>query len=97
MIAFFKFGLFFLVFTPFVLAGLGSSPVYHARHSRAHKLRTPGSASNANATEHVKRAPAWRFPFGSTKVRGVNLGGWLLLEVCRFSSELVHQLDKFRL
>lgn len=22
------------------------------------------------------------FPYGSTKVRGVNLGGWLVLEVC---------------
>ena len=24
---------------------------------------------------------AWGFPYGSQKVRGVNLGGWLLLEV----------------
>jgi hypothetical protein len=22
------------------------------------------------------------FPYGTTKVRGVNLGGWLVLEVC---------------
>ena len=24
---------------------------------------------------------AWGFPYGSEKVRGVNLGGWLVLEV----------------
>jgi hypothetical protein len=23
------------------------------------------------------------FPYGSSKVRGVNLGGWLVLEVCQ--------------
>jgi hypothetical protein len=34
--------------------------------------------SSANVT---KRAPTWPFPYGSTKVRGVNLGGWLVLEV----------------
>ena len=27
------------------------------------------------------------FPYGSQKVRGVNLGGWLVLEVRRFTSE----------
>lgn len=36
------------------------------------------SAPVANIT---KRAPAWGFPYGSQKVRGVNLGGWLALEV----------------
>ena len=24
---------------------------------------------------------AWGFPYGAEKVRGVNLGGWLVLEV----------------
>ena len=24
---------------------------------------------------------AWGFPYGSEKIRGVNLGGWLVLEV----------------
>lgn len=36
------------------------------------------AAPVANIT---KRAPAWGFPYGSEKVRGVNLGGWLVLEV----------------
>lgn len=35
------------------------------------------AAPVANIT---RRAPAWGFPYGSTKVRGVNLGGWLVLE-----------------
>jgi glucan 1,3-beta-glucosidase len=30
----------------------------------------------------------WGFPYGSQKVRGVNLGGWLLLEVCTNGGEL---------
>ena len=34
---------------------------------------------SANVT---KRAPTWGFPYGSTKVRGVNLGGWLALGEC---------------
>lgn len=28
------------------------------------------------------------FPYGSQKVRGVNLGGWLVLEVCSFPSRV---------
>lgn len=28
----------------------------------------------------TKRGPTWGFPYGSEKVRGVNLGGWLVLE-----------------
>lgn len=35
------------------------------------------AAPVANIT---KRAPAWGFPYGSEKIRGVNLGGWLVLE-----------------
>lgn len=50
---------------------------HHGHHSRTHKLRTNTSAANGT---HTKRAPALRFPYGSTKVRGVNLGGWLVLE-----------------
>jgi glucan 1,3-beta-glucosidase len=41
-------------------------------------IPTVNAAPVANIT---KRAPAWGFPYGSTKVRGVNLGGWLVLEV----------------
>jgi hypothetical protein len=29
----------------------------------------------------VPSVSAWGFPYGSEKVRGVNLGGWLVLEV----------------
>jgi glucan 1,3-beta-glucosidase len=29
----------------------------------------------------VSSVSAWGFPYGSKKVRGVNLGGWLVLEV----------------
>lgn len=50
---------------------------HHGHHSRTHKLRT--NSGTANGT-HTKRSPALRFPYGSTKVRGVNLGGWLVLE-----------------
>ncbi|KAG8784759.1 exo-1,3-beta-glucanase [Ceratobasidium sp. 428] len=49
----------------------------HPYHTRAPKIRT--DSANVNGT-HTKRAPALRFPYGSTKVRGVNLGGWLVLE-----------------
>jgi hypothetical protein len=35
----------------------------------------------APAVNVPKSALATRFPYGSTKVRGVNLGGWLVLEV----------------
>lgn len=31
--------------------------------------------------ERGANGPALRFPYGQTKVRGVNLGGWLVLEV----------------
>lgn len=30
--------------------------------------------------ENIKRGPALKFPFGTEKVRGVNLGGWFVLE-----------------
>jgi len=29
----------------------------------------------------VPSVSAWGFPYGSEKVRGVNLGGWLVLEL----------------
>lgn len=32
-------------------------------------------------TTHVYAALNYSFPYGSQKVRGVNLGGWLVLEV----------------
>ena len=35
----------------------------------------------APVADIMKRAPTWGFPYGSTKIRGVNLGGWLVLEV----------------
>ncbi|CCA67731.1 probable EXG1-exo-beta-1,3-glucanase (I/II), major isoform [Serendipita indica DSM 11827] len=42
----------------------------------------PGTAQAApvDSANITKRAPTWGFPYGSTKVRGVNLGGWLVLE-----------------
>ncbi|KAG8681063.1 hypothetical protein FRC08_015865 [Ceratobasidium sp. 394] len=68
-----------LALVPAVLGELEPhKPRHHPYHPRAHKLRT--NSGDANAT-HTKRAPALRFPYGSTKVRGVNLGGWLVLEV----------------
>ncbi|CAE6442981.1 unnamed protein product [Rhizoctonia solani] len=80
MITFSKVALSLLAVTPFVLAELQpASPIHQVHRSRAHKLRTAESTSAANSTI-TKRAPALRFPFGSTKVRGVNLGGWLVLE-----------------
>ncbi|CAE7119219.1 unnamed protein product [Rhizoctonia solani] len=80
MITFSKIALSLLTVTPLVFGELEHrSPVHQAHRSRAHKLRTPESTSLANST-FTKRAPALRFPFGSTKVRGVNLGGWLVLE-----------------
>jgi len=42
----------------------------------------------------AKRAPNWGFPYGSTKVRGVNLGGWLVLEVSS-SFSLLLRLRQF--
>jgi hypothetical protein len=54
----------------------------YAYPSRASKLRTDSESVNGTL---AKRAPALRFPFGSTKVRGVNLGGWLVLEVSRLA------------
>src|SRR5882762_5452303 len=52
-------------------------------------------------TAHSRPMPMWNtqlpftigFPYGSQPVRGVNLGGWLVLEVCRsspFSSPWFH-------
>ena len=41
-------------------------------------LPTVDAAPLANI---AKRDPTWGFPYGSTKIRGVNLGGWLVLEV----------------
>ncbi|KAG8816780.1 exo-1,3-beta-glucanase [Serendipita sp. 400] len=38
------------------------------------------SAAPIETANLTKRAPTWGFPYGSTKVRGVNLGGWLALE-----------------
>jgi hypothetical protein len=42
---------------------------------------SPVASTPVNATDLTKRASRWGFPYGSTKVRGVNLGGWLVLEV----------------
>lgn len=39
----------------------------------------------APAVNVPKTALATRFPYGTTKVRGVNLGGWLVLEVSNIS------------
>lgn len=33
------------------------------------------------------------FPYGSQKVRGVNLGGWLVLEVRVNRFEFIHDVD----
>jgi glucan 1,3-beta-glucosidase len=44
---------------------------------------SPVASTPVNATDLTKRASRWGFPYGSTKVRGVNLGGWLVLEVSR--------------
>ncbi|KAG8771801.1 exo-1,3-beta-glucanase [Serendipita sp. 405] len=38
------------------------------------------SAAPIETANLTKRAPTWGFPYGSTKIRGVNLGGWLVLE-----------------
>ncbi|PVF96087.1 putative EXG1-exo-beta-1,3-glucanase, major isoform [Serendipita vermifera] len=43
-------------------------------------LSTTVQAAPVESANITKRAPAWPFPYGSTKVRGVNLGGWLVLE-----------------
>jgi hypothetical protein len=40
-------------------------------------------ASPVNTTILSALDSRWGFPYGSTKVRGVNLGGWLVLEVSR--------------
>lgn len=40
----------------------------------------PATVSAAPTANITKRAPTWGFPYGSTKIRGVNLGGWLVLE-----------------
>lgn len=37
-------------------------------------------ANPAELVTPIKRASGSKFPFGSKKVRGVNLGGWLVLE-----------------
>lgn len=91
MITLSKLALSFFVLAPVVLGDLGhrSSIHHHARLARAHKHRASESAATNTTTGHTKRAPALRFPFGSTKVRGVNLGGWLVLEV---SAETIKQV-----
>jgi len=43
-------------------------------------LATFGDAAPAGMMSKIKRAGDLKFPFGDTKVRGVNLGGWLVLE-----------------
>lgn len=53
-------------------------------------------ASLLAALPNVWSVPMWgsqapfspAFPYGSQPVRGVNLGGWLVLEVCYSSSHL---------
>lgn len=42
-------------------------------------------------------ALSFGFPYGTTKVRGVNLGGWLVLEVGRFLLLLVDFSNNQRL
>ena len=46
----------------------------------------PATSAPVNATTLTKRGPTFGFPYGSQKVRGVNLGGWLVLEVSQRSS-----------
>ncbi len=53
-----------------VFTGLAASADSHG-HRRHHDLIAKNQA----------RATTWRFPYGSQKVKGVNLGGWLVLEV----------------
>lgn len=81
MVPFFKLALSLFVFAPTVFGELeNNSRAYnHAHVARAQKVRAPDAAVNIT-TEHTKRA-SLRFPYGQTKVQGVNLGGWLVLEV----------------
>jgi hypothetical protein len=81
MIPFTKLTLSLLAIIPVVFGELEPHRArtnHNPHHSRTPKLRA--GSGDVNGT-HAKRAPALRFPFGSTKVRGVNLGGWLVLEV----------------
>ncbi|KAB5589922.1 Glucan 1,3-beta-glucosidase [Ceratobasidium theobromae] len=80
MVPFFKLALSLFVFAPTVFGELeNNSRAYnHAHVARAQKVRAPDAAVNIT-TEHTKRA-SLRFPYGQTKVQGVNLGGWLVLE-----------------
>lgn len=43
-------------------------------------LSSFSNAAPASLLTPFKRAGGLKFPFGSEKVRGVNLGGWLVLE-----------------
>lgn len=75
------FSLLLLAIVPTVLGELQRSSGrshHHGHHPRVNKPRADSPAANAT---HTKRSSGLRFPYGSTKVRGVNLGGWLLLEV----------------
>ena len=43
-------------------------------------LSTLSNGLPAGLMSRIKRDDALKFPFGSEKVRGVNLGGWFVLE-----------------
>jgi len=63
-----------------------STPPHPARSH--HTGRSPKDADAVQYDEYgrtiKKRGPALRFDYAGTKVRGVNLGGWLVLEVCQY-------------
>lgn len=82
-----------LAIIPVVLAELEphSARSYHqGHHSRMHKIRTDYGGSNGTYT---KPSTGLRFPYGKVPVRGVNLGGWLVLEVSRLSNLVARRTE----
>lgn len=51
------------------------------------------SGSFATPTLRNRNSTPWRFPYDSQKVRGVNLGGWLVLEVCLTAARFALRLN----
>lgn len=55
------------------------SRIFHIAFAAITVLASTGIAAPSDAFSEVKRG--LKFNFGVEKIRGVNLGGWLLLEV----------------
>ncbi|QRV80907.1 Cellulase (glycosyl hydrolase family 5 protein) [Ceratobasidium sp. AG-Ba] len=69
-------------------AALGELEPHAVRNRRRHHARAPLNLDvnisidlgPSGASEATEQPGQFRFPYGHTKVRGVNLGGWLVLE-----------------